>query len=166
MEHVEIERRFLVRKIPSDLGRFRKRVIGQGYLCVTPTVRVRRDNDDYYLTYKNGSGLAHTEYNLPLTSESYEHLIAKADGICIRKDRYEIPDGTLTIELDIFHGELEGLSWAEVEFPSTEAAEAYKKPAWFGKEVTGIYTNAALSRMIPGQAAAFVRKVMSGTSES
>ena len=162
MEHVEIERRFLVRSIPKSLSAFRKRIIEQGYLSVAPTVRVRRDDNKFYLTYKNGKGTAHTEYNLPLTPESYAHLLDKADGIRICKDRYEIPDGSLTIELDIFHGELEGLRWAEVEFPTLAAAESYEKPAWFGDEITGICNNAALSRMDPEQAAAFVRKKMSG----
>lgn len=166
MEHVEIERRFRVRSIPQDLSAFRKRVIEQGYLSVSPTVRVRRDDGEFYLTYKNGKGTAHTEYNLPLTPESYAHLLAKADGIRICKDRYEIPDGDLIIELDIFHGDLEGLRWAEVEFPTLEEAEGYQKPAWFGEEITGICTNAALSRMSHAEAAALVSREMMGPSAS
>lgn len=49
---MEIERKFLVRNIPSVLDNCNKRYIEQAYLCTSPTVRVRRDNDDYYLTYK------------------------------------------------------------------------------------------------------------------
>jgi CYTH domain-containing protein len=108
--------------------------------------------------------VSHTEYNLPLTKESYEHLITKADGIVIRKDRYEIPDGKLTIELDIFHGVLEGLCWAEVEFPSLELAGAYQPPSWFGTEITGLYSNSRLSGMTREEAAEFVRNEKSLTS--
>lgn len=43
------------------------------------------DNDEYYLTYKGKGLLAREEYNLPLTKESYEHLIKKADGNIITK---------------------------------------------------------------------------------
>ena len=52
------------------------------------------DNDEYYLTYKGKGLLAREEYNLPLTKESYEHLIKKADGNIITKKRYEIPDNS------------------------------------------------------------------------
>ena len=49
---MEIERKFLVKNIPPVLDNCNKRYIEQAYLCTSPTVRVRRDNDDYYLTYK------------------------------------------------------------------------------------------------------------------
>lgn len=39
--------------------------------------------------------------------------------------------------MDVFHGELEGLAIVEVEFPSSEAADAFEPPAWFGEEITG-----------------------------
>ena len=45
---MEIERKFLVRNIPPVLDNCNKRYIEQAYLCTSPTVRVRRDNDDYY----------------------------------------------------------------------------------------------------------------------
>ena len=82
-------------------------------------------DDDYFLTYKSKGLMSREEYNLPLTAEAYEHLKPKADGILITKDRYVIPekDG-LFIELDVFHGEYEGVLLAEVEFPTEEAANA------------------------------------------
>ena len=42
----------------------------------------------------------------------------------------------LFIELDVFHGEYEGVLLAEVEFPTEEAANAYTAPDWFGEDVT------------------------------
>ncbi len=145
---MEIERKYLVDKIPFSLDGYHLRLIEQGYLCSDPVVRVRRDNDDYYLTYKGSGLLTREEYNLPITKEAYEHMIEKADGNVITKKRYEIPekDG-LTIELDIFEGVFEGLIFAEVEFDSVEAANAYIPPKWFSRDVTecGEYTNCALS---------------------
>lgn len=52
---MEIERKFLVAQLPDNLDNYNCRYIEQGYLSTKPVVRVRRDNDDYYLTYK-GSG--------------------------------------------------------------------------------------------------------------
>ena len=48
---MEIERKFLIDKIPDsiELSSLKCRRIEQGYLCTEPVVRVRRDNDDYYL---------------------------------------------------------------------------------------------------------------------
>ena len=135
---MEIERKFLIQKenLP-DLSAYSFHQIEQGYLCTEPVVRIRRQDDEYYLTYKSKGLLAREEYNLPLTKDAYEHLCPKADGIVISKTRYLIPEkNDLTIELDVFHGVYEGLLLAEVEFSSEEAAQNYIPPAWFGEDVT------------------------------
>ena len=148
---MEIERKFLIKRenLPENLEQYPSKVIEQGYLCTEPVVRIRKSNDNYYLTYKSKGLLAREEYNLPLTKESYEHLRLKADGRILTKKRYLIPmEGTeYTIELDIFLGEYEGLKLAEVEFPSEEAAHAFVPPEWFGREVTftGEYQNSRLA---------------------
>lgn len=148
---MEIERKFLIDKenLPENLEQFPCRQIEQGYLCTAPVVRIRRQDEEYYLTYKSAGLMAREEYNLPLNREAYLHLKPKADGLVIAKTRYLIPekDG-LTIELDVFHEEYEGLLLAEVEFPSEEAANAYIPPAWFGVDVTysSRYHNSTLSR--------------------
>ena len=148
---MEIERKYLIEKeqLPADLASYPSHKIEQGYLCTSPVVRVRRQDNDYFLTYKSKGLMAREEYNLPLTQEAYEHLKSKADGLVISKTRYLIPerDG-LTIELDIFHADYEGLFLAEVEFPSEEAANSYTPPAWFGRDVTfsSDYHNSTLSK--------------------
>ena len=77
------------------------------------------------------------EVELPLTKKAYEHLREKADGSIITKTRYIIPiENNRNIELDIFHGYLEGLVFAEVEFESEEEAAAYCMPDWFLEDVT------------------------------
>ena len=148
---MEIERKFLIKKeqLPENLSQYPGLHIEQGYLCTEPVVRIRRQNNEYYLTYKSKGLLSREEYNLPLTKDAYYHLKEKADGIVICKDRYVIPekDG-LSIELDIFHEAYEGLLLAEVEFPSEEAAKSYLPPAWFGEDVTysSKYHNSTLSK--------------------
>ena len=145
----EIERKFLVKETPDNLSNYKLRVIEQGYLCSVPAVRVRADNNNYFLTYKSGGGsIKCEEYNLPITEEDYLHLIKKCDGIIIRKKRYEIPDGNFTIELDIFESELSGLVVAEVEFSSEDEAARYVPPAWMGEDVSldKRYSNCNLSK--------------------
>lgn len=147
---MEIERKFLIKKLPDNLTSYKARKIEQAYLCTDPVVRVRRDNDDYYLTYKSNGMIVREEYNLPLTKEAYGHLLAKADGNIITKTRYEIPEkDNLTIELDVFEGKFDGLLLAEVEFASEEEALGYIPPEWFGEDVSNStkYHNSTLSRL-------------------
>ena len=146
---MEIERKFLVAQLPDNLDNYKCRYIEQGYLSTKPVVRVRRDNDDYYLTYKGSGMIAREEYNLPLTKDSYEHLIKKADGNIITKKRYEIPDGNgYTIELDIFEGAFNGTVIAEVEFNTIEEADNYIMPEFFTEDVTNNpeYHNSNMSK--------------------
>ena len=145
---MEIERKFLIRQLPEHLEQYPCRHIEQGYLCTNPVVRIRKQDDAYFLTYKSGGLMAREEYNLPLTAEGYEHLRPKADGLLITKKRYCIPFGTYTIELDIFEGELAPLILAEVEFPDLDTENAFVPPAWFGEDVSMCpeYHNSNLSR--------------------
>jgi CYTH domain-containing protein len=55
----------------------------------------------------------------------------------------------LTIELDVFEGQYEGLMLAEVEFKNLEEAHSFTPPSWFGKDVTltGEYQNSRLSQI-------------------
>lgn len=145
---MEIERKFLITKLPEDLEDYPRVQIEQGYLCTAPVVRVRRQDDDYILTYKSGGFMVREEYNLPLSRESYEHLRGKADGILLSKTRYQIPlPKDLLIELDVFDAPYEGLYLAEVEFADEETAHAFVPPDWFGREVTyeAGYHNSTLS---------------------
>ena len=147
---MEIERKFLIKKLPDNLTSYKARKIEQAYLCTDPVVRVRRDNDDYYLTYKSKGMIVREEYNFPLTKEAYGQLLAKADGNIITKTRYEIPEkDNLTIELDVFEGKFDGLLLAEVEFASEEEALGYIPPEWFGEDVSNStkYHNSTLSRL-------------------
>jgi len=148
---MEIERKFLIARIPDDLNNYKCRNIEQGYLSTNPVVRVRKDNDDYYLTYKGSGMMVREEYNLPLTKESYHHLIQKADGNVITKKRYEIPTyDDLIIELDLFEGLFSGIILAEVEFVSEAQANSYTPPEWFGIDVTNTkeYHNSSMSKKV------------------
>ena len=160
---MEIERKFLIEKLPADLASFKYLVIEQAYLCTDPVIRIRKENENYYLTYKGKGLMAREEYNLPLNKDAYEHLLTKADGNIIAKKRYLIPIAKpvfasgytpsgealkLKIELDVFEPPFAPLIIAEVEFPDKEMANAFIPPAWLGEDVTTNpkYHNSNLSR--------------------
>ena len=133
---MEIERKYLLKKLPDNLDTYRHRHLEQGYLCTAPVVRIRKDDDRYELTYKSGGMMVRQEYNLLLTKDSYEHLKKKIDGRLISKKRYMIPYEKYMIELDVFENDLAPLVLAEVEFETEEEANTFTPPEWFGKDVT------------------------------
>ncbi len=162
---MEIERKFLIKELPSNLESFQCLLIEQAYLNTDPVIRIRRQDEDYYLTYKGKGLMAREEYNLPLNKEAYLHLLPKADGNVITKKRYLIPidhpsfaaDYTLpkspvhlTVELDIFEKPFAPLIIAEVEFPDAEMADAFLPPSWLGQDVTNdtAYHNSTLSQKV------------------
>ncbi len=134
---MEIERKFKVEKLPN-LENVKKAKIIQAYLNTDsePTLRIRKYNDEYLLTYKyskkdNEINVCN-EVELPITEECFNNLLTKIEGNIIEKTRYFINE----IELDIFEGKYEGLILAEVEFESIEDANRYNKPNWLGEDVT------------------------------
>ena len=172
---VEIERKFTVTKVPIDLQDMPVHEIEQAYLNVHPAIRVRKQDDEYYMTYKGAHSprdgeIGQVEYNMPLDAGSYEHMAAKADGIVIRKKRFLIPlnddafsaeylamnpsiremieKNEIKIELDVFSSPENIGMLAEVEFPDEDSARNYHMPEWFDKDVTGDvrYSNAQMSR--------------------
>lgn len=152
---MEIERKYQVTRVP-DLANAKIHEIEQGYLCKDPVVRIRKSNEQYYLTYKGKlfnqaeKEATHVceEVEVPLTKEAYVHLCGKTDDNLITKTRYvlQLSDGHIA-ELDVFHGKLQGLVFVEVEFADLEDADRFKPPAWFGKNVSDDrrYTNSFLS---------------------
>ena len=144
----EIERKFLIKELPANLNEYPYHELEQGYLNTAPVVRVRKEDDVFYLTYKGRGLLEREEYNLPLTKEAYDHLIEKADGNIISKRRYLIPFDGYTIELDVFKEPFKPLILAEVEFPSVDEATSFLPPDWFGEDVTEdhTYSNSYLSQ--------------------
>ena len=147
---MEIERKFLV------CGDFKSSAfealrITQGYLSSVPerTVRVRVKGDNGYITVKgtgSASGASRFEWEKEISLEDAEALMGLCEPGVIDKTRYLVKVGDHTFEVDEFYGDNEGLTVAEVELSSED--EAFEKPSWLGREVTGDprYYNSALVR--------------------
>lgn len=157
---MEIERKYLIMNLPENLTNYKCKVIEQGYLCHNPTIRIRKIDDDYILTYKSrikqigisdsNKAIMNNEVELELTQEAYMQLKNKIDGYLIHKNRYYIPlEAGLTAELDVFENQLKGFIMAEVEFPSEKSSDIFIPPKWFGKELTSDkrFSNYNLSKL-------------------
>jgi adenylate cyclase len=148
----EIERKFLVTgELPDDLDQHPSDEISQGYVAIADDgteVRVRARAGDYTLTVKSGPSLTRVEEEIEIDQRRFESLWPLTAGRRIEKRRYLIPAGDqLSIELDVYGGELDGLVTAEIEFDSAEQADAFEPPPWIGSDVTGdgSYSNQSLA---------------------
>lgn len=145
----EIEHKFLVKD-----NRFMSLAEGiyyrQGYIPTLNgmTVRVRMAGNKAYLTMKDHArGLTRNEFEYEIPQDDASQLL---DLMCerpqIEKHRYLIPAGLgkkangelvdgLHWEVDVFHGDNEGLIVAEIEVP--DEGTTFCIPEWIGQEVTG-----------------------------
>ncbi|MBQ0787600.1 MAG: CYTH domain-containing protein [Oceanihabitans sp.] len=148
--NLEIERKFLVKSSAFKTEAFKNTKIVQGFLSTNKkrTVRVRLKGEQGFLTIKGASsknGLSRFEWEKEIPKSEAEDLLKLCKKGIIDKIRYEIKVENHIFEVDEFFGENEGLIVAEVELQAED--EAFTKPNWLGKEVTGNikYYNSQLS---------------------
>lgn len=158
---MEIERKWLMDGFPvGALPCTGEALMEQSYLCTQPTVRLRRtvrpESETFILCIKGKGTLAREEVELPLDKETYERLAALLPMAPIRKQfrTYRLPGGE-TLECSLVDpGADTAFYYAEVEFPTVEAARAFVPPAGLlGEEKTeeggfsmGNYWKRALER--------------------
>ena len=143
---LEIEKKFLVKNIPN-LESIKQTKIKQGYISFPPSpLRIRQKGELFELTKKiplkeNERG-SNEEINILLTEYEFNKLWTQVEKF-LEKSRYCIDiGGNLTAEIDIFEGDLSGLVWVEVEFPSQKIRDSFVPPEWFGKDITQEYFSA------------------------
>jgi adenylate cyclase len=144
----EIERKFLLERLPDGLPIDSEDHIEQGYLAVgDDQVRLRKRGDRYLITVKRGHGLVREEVEVPLARESFERLWPLTEGRRLEKTRLATPVGEHTAEIDLYEGPLDGLKTVEVEFEDETAAGVFSPPDWFARELTGDgrYSNTRLA---------------------
>lgn len=145
----EIERKFLVN------GDFKSEVrnsehICQGYLSSVPerTVRIRIRGERGYITVKGAGeegGMSRYEWEMEIPVGDAQELLKLCEPGVIDKVRHLVKVGRHVFEVDEFAGANKGLVMAEVELSAED--EAFVRPPWLGKEVTGDirYYNSYLS---------------------
>lgn len=133
----EIERKYLVDRaawMPRDDGTHFK----QGYLNSQKerVVRVRIEGTKAKLTIKGlTTGVTRSEFEYEIPVDDAGILL---DQLCekplIDKHRHVEEHNGLTWEIDVFHGDNEGLVIAEVELESEDVKP--QLPSWAGEEVS------------------------------
>lgn len=151
MEHLEIERKFLVTSDAYQQEAASSIRIAQGFLSTDPqrTVRVRIMGNQGFLTVKgasNASGTSRFEWETEISAAEATNLIDLCKDVILEKVRFMVPLGDHVFEVDEFLGENKGLVVAEVELEHED--EFFERPSWLGEEVTGQkeYYNSQLSQ--------------------
>lgn len=132
----EIERKFLVTGDAWNDGRAGVR-IAQGYLSLDPdrTVRVRLAGESAWLTIKGRTvGITRDEFEYAIPAADARGLLEKCLPSVIDKTRHRIEFAGHLWEVDVFHGDNDGLVLAEVEL-ADESVEP-ELPPWAGAEVS------------------------------
>lgn len=146
----EIERKFLV-KIFSVIEECKFDQIQQSYLFneLNKSLRIRIKNDLAYITIKgNQIGITRDEFEYQIPKEEALEIIERFNLKVLSKKRYYLNYGSLTWEIDVFEGSLNGLVVAEIEIPSEN--HEFEIPSWVGEEVTHdpSYLNAELFKKL------------------
>lgn len=142
----EIERKFTVSSMEWLSEAVGER-LQQGYLSTDPerTVRVRLVGERAWLTIKGQTvGASRPEFEYAIPASDARTLLRLCLPPLIDKTRHRVLFAGHTWEVDVFHGENDGLVIAEVELERED--EAVRLPAWLGQEVTGnpAYYNSSL----------------------
>lgn len=143
MKEIEIERKFLMDRFPSELFCLRHVQIEQGYVSVHPEVRIHRAEDldtgvvNYRLTMKDEGDLSRTEIKTNLDEEFYLEAKKMIGFPMIQKEYRSYRLGEYILEVCLVDAG-SGLEfyYGEVEFPSEEAAQSFMPIPCLGKEVT------------------------------
>ena len=167
---MEIERKFLVKSNDweNDVRTFHR--LEQGYLAFPgnnkePEVRVRltsrpfrKDENDEdglplpqsydcaFITVKSKGDLVRSEAEGAIDVDVAKEMMKACQGVIISKTRYMVPHQDVVFEVDVYHGDLEGLVTAEVEL--SHVGQDISLPSWIGEDITSIssYKNASLAK--------------------
>lgn len=136
--NIEIERKFLVHKLPNDKP-IKTHRIRQGYIAREDrnSVRVREKDGQFVLSIKTihiGGGRNEIEYDI--SREEGVILFSSINHDAISKTRNIYKINGLTWEVDVFSKRNDGLIIAEVELEDIN--QNVDLPDWVGPEVTDL----------------------------
>jgi CYTH domain-containing protein len=133
---VKIKRKYLLKSLPA-FARGGTHVM-QGYLSFDEhrEVRIRRSGERCFLTIKEGIGQKRRETEIEITLRQFQDLWPTAEGRRLEKVRTEVTHRGIRLALDRYLGDLEPLMVAGVTFSSVQESAEFRKPDYFGQEIT------------------------------
>lgn len=136
----EIERKWLLDKLP-EMCKFKEPCeIEQCYFAQSPTVRIRKSlqhDSPYRMAIKGPGSIKRVELEEDISEEFYEKIkkfMVNPIGIVNKKFwKFPIEGTNLSYEMSIVD---DIWCYVEVEFETEKEANSFEAPDWFGKDVT------------------------------
>lgn len=139
---LELERTYLIKELPEKVARLKPVEIQDIYFPPEdphPVLRLRKRGELYEMTKKtclHGSDSSEQqEDTIKLTAAEFNAL-AHAPGKQLSKQRYTYHEGNVTVDIDVFSGDLTGLALVDFEFASVADKNSFVPPDWCLAEVT------------------------------
>jgi adenylate cyclase len=137
---MEIERKWRLSEIPSDVIFEKTSTIQQGYIVTkNGELRIRKVDKAAVITIKGEGALVRNEWEQPLPDWAFDILKNQTIGRVIDKQRHTLVLNNRVCELDEYQGDFAGLVILECEFPNMSDAKRYELPKdWMtvSREVT------------------------------
>jgi CYTH domain-containing protein len=151
MSELEIEKKFVLRGAPPAARLEKGTSIEQAYLGQGATeLRIRRKGEQTFMTVKSKGGLVRSEWETSIPEWVFTALKADCTEV-VTKTRFEVESADGVLEIDEYHGRLDGLWTLECEFADEASARAFEPPAWLGEAIDvtedGRFKNRALARL-------------------
>ena len=131
---LELERTYLVKRLPADLASFSSKEMLDIYIPSTathPILRIRKQGDRMEITkkhpVKDGDASTQSEETIPLSEKEYKQLCS-LPGKRVAKTRYYYRQPDLDCEIDVFKEDLAGLVLVDIEFNSKKDKQDCKMP--------------------------------------
>ena len=142
-EEIELERTFLAKYLPEDLGDFEE--LEDNFFprdSKHPVLRLRRRGDRLLMTKKTlkgeGSFTEFVEETIKLSPEEHS-FFSCLDGKRHSKRRYSYDFADkVKCEIDVYQGDLKGLVLVDFEFADVEAKKNFVVPDFCLREVSGM----------------------------
>jgi len=141
-QFTEIERKFLIDRLPTSLPMLERKEVYQAYLSIDPEVRIRRNvvegiDVSYYIAIKSNGELIRREVEIPISKEYFYALADMVEHPFVKKDFsiYDI-DGLILECSHVDKGTDTEFMYAEVEFQSVEDANNFVPPSICKMDVT------------------------------
>lgn len=134
-----IRRKFILLSSPPSLVAMKGVELEEGFIVSSSLrdLRLRRNNKSYFISFREKQDSLFHSKEIKITKSHFESLWPFTEGKRIRSRRYLFRLKNRKVKVDRFSGEHAPLQLIEVFFSTQKASRAFKKPSFFGEEVTG-----------------------------
>ncbi|MBM3857126.1 MAG: hypothetical protein FJ390_04095 [Verrucomicrobia bacterium] len=136
--HEPIRRKFILLKTPPALFKLKGVEQEEGFVVSSSLrdLRLRRSHKNYFISFREKQASLFHSKDIKMTKANFEELWPFTEGRRIKSKRYLFRLKNWKAKVDCFSGEHAPLQLIEVFFPTQQASRTFKKPSFFGEEVT------------------------------